>query len=243
MNRADGFLRRTASYGGATPRNTESMTSKFRAGLLLGAFLLLVSGCSRGPDEEVEPAGPPPQLDMAGMGYSTGLDDAPVTVIEFSDFGCPFCAQFALDTYPQLHTEFVLSGRVRWIYVPFVIGRFPNGGAAALAGECAGEQSRFWAMHDQLFLHQSEWRRDGSPDELLFELAGTIGLDRDRFQECYAQNRPGSRIETHNALARRVGVRGTPSFLVNGRPVEGALPIDQFRTVLEYAVATAQQGG
>src|SRR5690606_24185800 len=122
------------------------MQTMFRR-LAVPCLLIMLGACTGGDEDDTQPPAAT-GLDVTGVGWVTGLDDAPVTVIEFSDFGCPFCAQFALDTYPTLHTEFVLAGQVRWIYVPFVIGRFPNGEGAALAGECAGEQGRFWQMHD-----------------------------------------------------------------------------------------------
>ncbi|MEX2584254.1 MAG: thioredoxin domain-containing protein [Gemmatimonadota bacterium] len=205
---------------------------------LLGAVLITAAACREGA--EVPPQSTPATA-AADFGYVTGLESAPVTVIEYSDFGCPYCAQFALRTYPELHTEFVLSGQVRWIYVPFVIGRFPNGGSAALAGECAGEQGRFWSMHDLLFAHQAEWRREAPADELFAQLADSAGADVPRFQECYRENRPAERIRMHNDLARGAQVRGTPSFRIDGRVVEGALPIEQFRNVLQYAVLSSGQ--
>lgn len=214
--------------------------------LPLLSILFVALGACRGDGDtgaESEPeivTGQVAGLPIEGLGYATGLESAPVTVIEFSDFGCPYCAQFALDTYPELHTEFVLSGSVRWIFVPFVIGRFVNGEGAALAGECAGEQGRFWQMHDRLFEHQGEWRREGPPDELFLQLAESVGLDVPRFEQCYRENPHAERIERHNQLARQAQVRGTPSFLVNGRQVEGALPQDQFRSLLDYAVLTAE---
>ncbi|MQA91721.1 MAG: thioredoxin domain-containing protein [Gemmatimonas sp.] len=214
------------------------MRTMFRIGTLFGVLLVLSGGCDRGGESQEPPASDAKTVGP-DIGHATGLESAPVTVVEFSDFGCPYCAQFALNTYPQIHTEFVLGGHVRWIYVPFVIGRFPNGDAAALAGECAGEQSRFWPMHDLLFQHQSQWRRAGPADDVFYQFADSVGLDASRFDECYRENHPGARIERHNELARRAGVRGTPSFLVNGRQIEGALPPDQFRALLEWAVTAA----
>ncbi|MEX2571303.1 MAG: thioredoxin domain-containing protein [Gemmatimonadota bacterium] len=211
--------------------------------LVAAAVLLAAAGC-RGEANSGADAGPqaPPAagLPVEGLGYATGLESAPVTVIEFSDFGCPYCAAFALDSYPDLHGEFVLSGQVRWIYIPFVIGRFPNGDTAAIAAECAGRQDRFWPMHDMVYARQSDWRRQGPADELFLEMADSIGLDLAEFGTCYRENHPAERIARHNELARLAGVRGTPTFVINGRPVEGALPPDHFRTLLEWAVAAAE---
>jgi protein-disulfide isomerase len=160
--------------------------------------------------------------------------------VEFSDFGCPFCAQFAADSYPDLHIEFVLSGRVRWIYIPFVLGIFPNGAEAASAGFCAGEQDRFWAMRERLYERQHQWRRAGPEREIFREMAAEAGLDGESFERCLESGEASPRIEHSNALAREAGIRATPTFLINGRSVEGALPPDHFRALLDWAVAAAQ---
>lgn len=170
----------------------------------------------------------------ARVGYSRGSPDAPITVIEFSDFGCPYCAMFALETYPELHREFVETGKVRWHYVPFVMGVFPNGAEAARAAECAAEQgdAAFWAMHDILYARQPEWRANREPAELFGRLASEMEIDADAFAACYRDDSPASRVTEATVLARRAGVNATPTFFVNGRRVQGALPLEHFRMIL-----------
>ncbi|HET7274507.1 MAG TPA: thioredoxin domain-containing protein [Longimicrobiaceae bacterium] len=175
---------------------------------------------------------PSDTIDLRDIGYSRGAVDAPVVVYEFSDFGCPFCSMFAQGTYPQLHEEFVETGKVRWTYVPFVMGMFPNGAEAARAAECAGEQEEFWAMHDLLFDRQDEWKSSRSPVQLFNGYAAELGLDEERFESCYREDRGGARTEINNSVARALRVRATPSFFINGRLVEGALPLEQFRQIL-----------
>lgn len=221
------------------------------------ALLVLVLGaCSRGEDGdrfdqgqvamaaplEAAPApvveglgGEPAMADTINLrkiGYSQGAADAPVTVYEFSDFGCPFCGTFARSTYPELHREFVATGKVRWTYVPFVMGMFPNGAEAARASECAAEQNRFWEMHDLLFAKQQEWKASRAPARLFDGYAWEIKLDGSRFASCYREDRGGARTALNNRAADALGVRATPSFFINGRLVEGALPAEQFRQVL-----------
>lgn len=171
-------------------------------------------------------------------GYDRGATHAPVTVLEFADFGCRYCAQFALTTYPTLADEFVKSGKVRWKYVPFVLGMFPNGDQAARAGECAADQgtAAFDRMHDRLFRRQGEWSRNGDPTGLFRAYAAAAGLDTTRFAACYAGQEPDGRIRASNELADRMGVRATPTFFVNGYRIEGALPAQQFRTILNDAL-------
>jgi protein-disulfide isomerase len=171
-------------------------------------------------------------IDLRKLGYARGRADAPVAVYEFSDFGCPFCGMFALGTYPELHEEFVKTGKVRWVMVPFVMGMFPNGAEAARAAECAGEQAGFWPMHDLLFANQKAWKASRAPAALFQDYATRVRLDAKRFASCYGEDRRGGRTALNNRAADAVGIRATPSFLVDGRLVEGALPAEQFRALL-----------
>jgi protein-disulfide isomerase len=171
-------------------------------------------------------------IDLRKIGYSRGAENAPVTVYEFSDFGCPFCGMFAQGTYPALHEEFVVTGKVRWTYVPFVMGNFPNGAASARAAECAAEQQKFWQMHDLLYEKQNEWKSTRSPERMYNGFARELGLDAGRFASCYREDRGAARTAINNRAADALRVRATPSFIINGRLVEGALPAEQFRLIL-----------
>ena len=171
-------------------------------------------------------------IDLRKIGYSLGAEDAPVTVYEFSDFGCPFCGMFARGTYPALHEEFVATGKVRWTYVPFVMGMFPNGAESARAGECAAEQDRFREMHDLLYEKQNEWKASRNAERLFNGYAAELGLNDERFASCYREDRGAARTAINNRAADALRVRATPSFFVNGRLVEGALPAEQFRLLL-----------
>lgn len=175
-------------------------------------------------------------FDLRTMGYSRGAEDAPVTVYEFADFGCSFCASFASGTYPELHAEFVETGKVRWTYVPFVMGMFPNGAEAAGAAECAADEGHFWQMHDLLFAKQREWKGSDTPTPLFRSYAKELGLDEKRFDACYQGDRGRARTAMNNRAADAMRVRATPSFFINGRLVEGALPAEQFRVLLTSLV-------
>lgn len=169
-----------------------------------------------------------------GPGYDRGAGRAPVTVLEFADFGCPYCARFAGEVYPQLAAEFVKTGQVRWKYVPFVMGMFPNGDGAAKAAECAADQGRtaFGLMHDRLFAFREEWKNAGDAAGAFRSFAQATGLDAARFAGCWAGDAAAARLHRSNELADQLGVRATPTFFVNGARVEGALPVEQFRAVL-----------
>jgi protein-disulfide isomerase len=187
------------------------------------------------------PSAPTDTIHLLDLGHPRGAATAPITVVEFSDYGCPYCARFAFESYPALHEEFVDTGLVRWIFVPFVIGSFPNGELAARVGECAADQDRFWVMKDVLYREQQAWKGASAAQvpSRFTRLAADAGLDAQAFQDCVGTNRTGPTVALHTRAAGAVGVRATPSFLVNGRLVEGALPVEQFREILTGMVARA----
>jgi protein-disulfide isomerase len=225
-----------------------------RSPFLAAALAMLLAACS-GDDARAESFDPPPAasasgveataagagtpadtIDLRRIGYAQGASDAPVTVIEFSDFGCPFCALFSQGTYPELKRDFVDTGRVRWIYVPFVMGMFPNGAEAARAGECAADQDHFWEMKARIYAGQNEWKAARRPAELFAGYARDVGLDGERFTACYREDAGAERTRVNNRAADALRVRATPSFLINGRLVEGSLPSAQFRAILTRLV-------
>lgn len=179
-------------------------------------------------------------IDLTGVGYDQGDVNAPVVVIDFSDFGCPYCAQFTRETYPVIEREYVKTGKVFFKYVPFVVGMFPHAAEATRVAECVGEQGRFWTMADHLYEAQSEWKRASDPRPLLLGIAGVAGADTSAVSKCYRDGRSEQRTARANDVASTIGVRVTPSFLVNERPIQGALPLAEFRKVIEAALLVAQ---
>lgn len=227
--------------------------------LLCAVFLLAAAACNAsahdseplansGPEQRVELAAASHAatasaarrvvvagVDLTNIGYNKGSLTAPVVVVELSDFGCPYCGQFARETYPELDKEYVQTGKVFFKYVPFVIGMFPNGKEAARAAECAGDQDKFWPMYERLYAAQTDWKQTTTPYPLYQQYAVAIGLDKARFASCYGSQDTHPRTKLATDAAHLLGVRATPSFLVNGRPIEGALPLVEFRKVLNDA--------
>jgi protein-disulfide isomerase len=200
---------------------------------------------SRGP-VATGPGGSGQELDIASLGYNEGPGDAPVRVLEFSDFGCGYCRRFHEESYPVLVEEYMDAGKVEWKYVPMILGMFPNAMEAARAGECAGEQGQFPAMRDLLFERQSDWKQSNAPEPLLAGYARELGLDTGRFDQCVSEGWRDARIQAGTQLSRQVGVRGTPTFFVVGyAPIPGAIPLDLFRAALDtvYAEATREPEG
>ncbi len=173
-----------------------------------------------------------------GMGHGVGSPDAPIHIIEFSDFGCGYCRVFQEQTRPLLVAEYVDTGKVRWTYIPFVLGIFPNGDAAAVASECGAEQGLFEPLRKRLYQDQPGWRNDGDPKPFFARIAEEEGLDAKRFSECLEGEGASARIQENNRMGQMGGVRGTPAFFVNGFPVSGALGLEAFRDLLDLEMSS-----
>ncbi len=175
-------------------------------------------------------------LPIAEMGYNLGSADAPVKVIEISDFGCGYCRGFHQEIFPSLLEIYVEAGFVEWKYIPFVLGMFPNGLQAATAGECAGEQDRFFPMQARLFRDQGGWRSSDDPYAYFSNLAAEEGLDVVRFDSCIEGGWRDNHVRSNIRLGQQAGAQGTPLFLIDGRPLLGAVPMEDFRAILDAAL-------
>ncbi len=154
-----------------------------------------------------------------------GDPNAPVTIVEFSDFRCPYCGKFFRETAPALIREYVEMGKAQLVYKHFAI-LGPESVRAAQAAECAADQGRFWAYHDALF------GRESFDDSSLIALASDLKLDPARFGTCLKNDETLARVEADEQEALQVSARGTPAFFINGYPLFGAQPIETFRAAL-----------
>jgi protein-disulfide isomerase len=167
---------------------------------------------------------------LPGDGPSRGPAMAPVTIIEFSDFQCPYCAQ-AIPMLKRLMDKY--SDQVRFVYRNFPLETIhPNALNAALAAECANEQEHFWQMHDALFADQKVL--DVS---YLEERAIQVGLDMVKFRECMSTQRYIDKVRQDVTDGQKYGVRGTPTFFVNGYRYTGSLDFDTFDQIVQQALS------
>lgn len=160
--------------------------------------------------------------DSAFQGYVLGSATAPVEVVEYADFQCPHCGEFANVQFPTIKDQLINTGRLRWRFRDFPLN-FPWSRVAALAGQCAGEQGKFWEMDDALFQRQSGWGTSSrNPTATFRDLAGGIGVDLDKYNACMDSKRYAGRIEASHREGIARGVTGTPTFFVNGRELDNA---------------------
>ena len=164
---------------------------------------------------------------------SEGRADAPVTLVEFTDYQCPFCGR-ANGTVEQLREKY--GEQLRVVLRENPLPMHPQARAAALAALAAGEQGKYWQMHTALFAHQKQLS-----DALYPQLAKELGLDTDRFDSDRKSGRLEAVLDRDLGLGQKLGVRGTPAFFINGRPIVGAQPQAQFATLIDAELAHAQQ--
>ncbi|MCS7056066.1 MAG: DsbA family protein [Thermoflexales bacterium] len=163
---------------------------------------------------------------------------ARVTIVEYSDFNCGFCRRFYAETLSRILDEYVRTGKARFSYkhYPFLA---ESSVWKAQAAECAAEQGRFWDYHSLLFTRNIFGNDQASMRQALTAAAGDIGLRTDVFADCLSREDALRRVQADAEEARRLGVSGTPSFLINGRPLVGAQPYEAFRAMIEEELAKA----
>ena len=162
---------------------------------------------------------------------SRGPVDAPVVIVEFSDFQCPFC-QRANDTLEELFEQY--GGQLRLVFKDFPLPRHTFAFKAAEAGNCAHEQGKFWEFHDRLFAS-----RDTLDVTSLKTHASELGLDPDAFVTCLDEGRYADRVDRDLSIGRDYGASSTPTLFINGRPVFGAAPFEMFDDIIREELATA----
>jgi len=219
--------------------------------LLAGGALVGISMATRSNDEEgpgASPTGEATQhLCASGSlpvdGRKCGQDSAPVTIVELSDYQCPFCKRFVDLTEPQVESKYIQKGLVQLEFRNFAItaGNAPadenEATLAAEAAECANDQGRFWEYHYKLYAEQAGENRGAFLPEGLKQFASDLGLDREEFDGCLDSHKHIALVQEHRQQAADAGARGTPSFLIDGELVVGYKSFEEFRTHIEKALA------
>lgn len=203
----------------------------------LAATILLLAGCAGAP---AKPATDEPPAPAAEPFNVMGRDDAPITIIEFTDLQCPYCARHALQTFPRLKAEYIDTGKLRYtsrdLPLPFHSFALP----AAVASRCAGEQGRFWEYREALFKSQT-----ALGTEPYGRIAGAMGLDVERLEACRSDGRAEANVRADLALAGSHRIGSTPTFVIGrvvngefqGEVVSGAQPYEFFKAKLDALLA------
>jgi protein-disulfide isomerase len=189
----------------------------------------------------VDPSLPP----MKAEGYVLGSPSAPVEVIEFADFECPGCGQFATITEPDIRTNLINTGKIRLRFMDYPLPMHRNTWDASLAAACANDQGKFWELHDMIFQNQDRWNGEttSKPRPVIADMAKSLGLDMSKYNACMDADTHRAKVQSHLQEAERRGVNQTPSFVIAGSIVSGAIPYDTFKKLVDDAIAKAPVSG
>jgi len=165
-----------------------------------------------------------------------GNADAPVTIVEFSDYECPFCARYVNDSYSQIKTNYIDTGKVKYVFRDLPLSFHKQALPAALAAECAGDQDKYYDMHDKIFASNSELSSASDVNALLTDWAVEIGLDKGEFESCLVNATHKDEVQKDQLAATKLGIRGTPAFIINGIQISGAQPYAVFEDAIERAL-------
>lgn len=234
---------------------------KTRRGLLfflLAALIVVLAGCTSTGDEAVTALPQPedtdrvpartelPEGELFTVGFTPdghpfkGNPNASVIIEEYSSYQCPFCGRYFAETYPELTQRYVETGQVMYVYKDFPLSSQPQSPKAAEAARCAGEVGGaqvYWDMHDRLFAGQREWSGRSDADQVFKGYAAELGLGQADFDSCLDSGRMASRVQADSREGATRGVRGTPSFFINGQVLVGAQPAAVFASYIDGALA------
>lgn len=178
-----------------------------------------------------------------GDNYIRGTNTAKLTLIEFTDYQCPYCARYVHDTLPQIAKNYIDTGKIRYVMLDLPLDMHKHAYKAAEAAHCAGDQGKYWEMHDRLFAHHQ------AIDPLAPHVQA-VGLDAPAFEKCMADGKYTPAVKADLAESQKVGITGTPGFVIATTDqkdpkkakglsfLRGAQPFDAFKTALDQALAT-----
>lgn len=155
------------------------------------------------------------ELVALAQGMIYGDPNAPVTIMEFGDYQCPACGQFAGAVKPQVDLAYIETGQAKLVFHDFPLPGHPNAFPAARAARCAGAQDQYFAYHDVLFRNQQQWSLKGNPAGEFVSYAGEVGLDQSAFRECLESDQFADVVSANRMLGERLGVGGTPTLFVH----------------------------
>jgi protein-disulfide isomerase len=188
-----------------------------------------------------QPPEPPSALATKDESFR-GASDASVAIIEYADFECPYCGQYEHDIYPQISKDYIQTGKVKYFYRDMPLPMHPHAMIAARAARCAGEQGKFWEMHDSLFAKQNLLRDVDMPSR-----AQELGLDAGKFSECLSSDRYTHELKRSANEGQKMGIDGTPGFFIgtagpdgkitNLKMLLGTRPYNDFKSAIEDTLA------
>lgn len=189
-----------------------------------------------------QPPAPPSTLATQNESFQ-GDSDAAVAIVEYADFECPYCGQYEHDIYPQISRDYIQTGKVKYFFRDLPLPMHPHAMLGARAAHCAGEQGKYWEMHDSLFAKQNTIREADMPGRVQ-----ELGLDAAKFSECLSSDRYADQIRQSAMEAQKMGIGGTPTFFIGKigstgevtdlKTIIGTRPYDIFKSAIEDSLAS-----
>jgi len=240
------------TFRSGTKRNTGKLIVALTA-IVVGAVALTgwtISRHSSGSQVSATPSSTPPPRDSVStqdplMAQRTkGDPDAPLTIYEITDFGCPWCREFYRLTLPALEREYIETGKAKLIFVNLPIPALhPNSPAAHEFAMCAAQQDRFWPVHDLLYQHQAAWATLEDPRNFFTVLADSAGLELDPLNTCFDTGSARWLVQQEaESVAQQGEITSTPSFIMETVMLAGYQPIEGWRPILDSLFADKTGG-
>lgn len=173
------------------------------------------------------------------QGYVVGSASAPVEVVEFGDFECPQCGRFTTLTEPDVRTRLINTGQIRYRFIDFPLDMHRNTWNASRAAACADQQGKFWEAHDALFDNQDRWNSEATsnPDKVIKPLLEPLVPDKSKFDKCVDDKETQAKVQAHWQIAMSRQIQATPTFEFGTKRVEGFVTYDQFKALVDSAIA------
>jgi len=179
---------------------------------------------------------------IPNSGHAMGSESAPVEVVEFGDYECPACGSFSTVTEPDVKTRLVQTGQVRFRFMDFPLSGHRNTWPAHRAAWCAGDQGKFWEMHDAIYQNQDRWNGEATrrPDRVLSEIARGLGVTMEQYESCVSSGKFDPQIRANLEEGVKRGVGQTPTFFIGNKKIADVLSYDALKRFVDEARAQAQ---
>lgn len=207
--------------------------------LVVGALSIVYMTTRKTAPTAAATIAPPPPGGAKAQGYVLGNPASPVHILEFADFECPSCARFSILTEADVRKQIVDAGLASFTFYDFPLSQHKNSLAAHNSAACAGEQGKFWEMHDRLFNEQDRWNTEATddPTSLMRDYARALGIAIPQWDKCVASRKYQYRIDANQAEGARRNVNSTPTFIIGDKLFAGSLSYDEFKKYVDEAVA------
>jgi protein-disulfide isomerase len=209
--------------------------------------VIVVAGIAMLSYLSTKPSGAVSQIDttlppIPNQGHAMGSDSAPLEVVEFGDFECPACGSFSTLTEPDVRARLINTGLIRFRFMDFPLSIHPNSPVAHLASWCAGDQNRYWEMHDAIFANQDRWNTQATnrPDKILSALANQVGLNMEQYETCMSSRKFQQQIRANVDEGVKRKVAGTPNWFIGKLMIPKPLSYDEFKRYVDQELPAAR---